>query len=110
MPPAGINKCQVSPSGSLADLVDDAGPLPEPGPLGKKPDIEPDGPTVSSITTTTSSGTNPSDLRRRVYNRRWVVLITVALLNSTNAMLWISYASIANHVDKFYDWNVSLIN
>lgn len=42
----------------------------------------------------------------RVYPRRWVVLIIVALLNNLNTMAWIAYAPIANHVDAFYHYQV----
>ncbi|VDM43950.1 unnamed protein product [Toxocara canis] len=38
----------------------------------------------------------------RVYRRRWIVLATVALLNNSNTMAWIAFASIANHVNVFY--------
>lgn len=38
----------------------------------------------------------------RVYPRRWIVLATVALLNNSNTMVWISFASVANHCDSFY--------
>ena len=42
----------------------------------------------------------------RVYPRRWIVLLVVALLNNSNTMSWIAFAPIANHVDKFYDFPV----
>lgn len=38
----------------------------------------------------------------RLYRRRWIVLATVALLNNSNTMAWIAFASIANHVNVFY--------
>uniref|UniRef100_A0A8R1I4A6 MFS domain-containing protein n=1 Tax=Caenorhabditis japonica TaxID=281687 RepID=A0A8R1I4A6_CAEJA len=38
----------------------------------------------------------------RVYKRRWIVLIAVALLNNTNTMSWISYAPSGNYVNSFY--------
>lgn len=44
----------------------------------------------------------------RLYRRRWIVLATVALLNNSNTMAWIAFASIANHVNVFYG-NVSFI-
>ncbi|TKR58255.1 hypothetical protein L596_029724 [Steinernema carpocapsae] len=37
--------------------------------------------------------------------KRWLVLAVVALLNNTNTITWISFASIANHVDRFYHQN-----
>ncbi|KAE9548869.1 hypothetical protein FO519_007920 [Halicephalobus sp. NKZ332] len=39
----------------------------------------------------------------KVYPRRWIVLLVVALLNNSNTMSWIAFAPIANHVDGFYD-------
>uniref|UniRef100_A0A1I7YXX5 MFS domain-containing protein n=1 Tax=Steinernema glaseri TaxID=37863 RepID=A0A1I7YXX5_9BILA len=38
----------------------------------------------------------------KAYAKRWIVLAVVALLNNTNTLTWISFASIANHVDTFY--------
>lgn len=45
----------------------------------------------------------------RVYPRRWIVLATIAILNCTNTMAWIGFASVANHVNKFYGSDVSTI-
>ncbi|VIO89515.1 Major Facilitator Superfamily protein [Brugia malayi] len=41
----------------------------------------------------------------RVYQRRWIVLAVVALLNNSNTMSWIAFASISNYVDVFYGMN-----
>ncbi|VDM08773.1 unnamed protein product [Wuchereria bancrofti] len=41
----------------------------------------------------------------RVYPRRWIVLAVVALLNNSNTMSWIAFASISNYVDVFYGMN-----
>uniref|UniRef100_A0A915PWX1 Major facilitator superfamily (MFS) profile domain-containing protein n=1 Tax=Setaria digitata TaxID=48799 RepID=A0A915PWX1_9BILA len=41
----------------------------------------------------------------RVYPQRWVVLAVVALLNNSNTMSWIAFASISNYVDAFYGMN-----
>lgn len=38
----------------------------------------------------------------KTYQRRWVVLAVVALLNNLNTMLWIAFSPISNHVDTFY--------
>ncbi|VDK83176.1 unnamed protein product [Litomosoides sigmodontis] len=38
----------------------------------------------------------------RVYPQRWIVLAVVALLNYSNTMSWIAFASISNYVDVFY--------
>ncbi|KAI1721577.1 major facilitator superfamily domain-containing protein [Ditylenchus destructor] len=43
-----------------------------------------------------------SRIALRVYPRRWLVLLIVALLNNANTMTWISFAPVANHVDIFY--------
>uniref|UniRef100_A0A915ENI8 Major facilitator superfamily (MFS) profile domain-containing protein n=1 Tax=Ditylenchus dipsaci TaxID=166011 RepID=A0A915ENI8_9BILA len=39
----------------------------------------------------------------KVYPRRWLILLIVALLNNTNTMTWIAFAPVANHVDSFYN-------
>ncbi|CAB3399960.1 unnamed protein product [Caenorhabditis bovis] len=41
-------------------------------------------------------------LQLKVYKRRWIVLIAIALLNNTNTMSWISYAPSGNYVNTFY--------
>ncbi|VDK54473.1 unnamed protein product [Anisakis simplex] len=48
--------------------------------------------------------TDPAEARigLRLYRRRWIVLAVVALLNNSNTMSWIAFASIANHVNAFY--------
>ncbi|KAM3727317.1 Uncharacterized protein ACO02O_03983 [Dirofilaria immitis] len=38
----------------------------------------------------------------QVYPQRWIVLAVVALLNNSNTMSWIAFASISNYVDAFY--------
>ncbi|EFO24695.2 major facilitator superfamily transporter [Loa loa] len=47
---------------------------------------------------------DPADHRisYRVYPQRWIVLAVVALLNNSNTMSWIAFASISNYVDVFY--------
>lgn len=44
-------------------------------------------------------------IQLRVYKRRWIVLLAVALLNNTNTMSWISYAPSGNYVNSFYGEN-----
>uniref|UniRef100_A0A914CFE4 Major facilitator superfamily (MFS) profile domain-containing protein n=1 Tax=Acrobeloides nanus TaxID=290746 RepID=A0A914CFE4_9BILA len=39
----------------------------------------------------------------KVYPRRWIVLLIVALLNNSNTMSWIAFAPIANYVNPFYN-------
>uniref|UniRef100_A0A0R3RXH0 MFS domain-containing protein n=1 Tax=Elaeophora elaphi TaxID=1147741 RepID=A0A0R3RXH0_9BILA len=41
----------------------------------------------------------------RVYPQRWIVLAVVALLNNSNTLSWIAFASISNYVDAFYGMN-----
>ncbi|VDK62674.1 unnamed protein product [Onchocerca ochengi] len=41
----------------------------------------------------------------KVYPQRWIVLAVVALLNNSNTMSWIAFASISNYVDTFYGMN-----
>ncbi|CAG9540027.1 unnamed protein product [Cercopithifilaria johnstoni] len=41
----------------------------------------------------------------RVYPQRWIVLAVVALLNNSNTVSWIAFASISNYVDAFYGMN-----
>ncbi|CAO4383185.1 unnamed protein product [Caenorhabditis nigoni] len=41
-------------------------------------------------------------IQLRVYKQRWIVLLTVALLNNTNTMSWIGYAPSGNYVNSFY--------
>ena len=43
----------------------------------------------------------------RIYNRRWFVLATVALLNMSINALWISFSSIASSVAFYYNVNPS---
>uniref|UniRef100_F1KWA2 Major facilitator superfamily domain-containing protein 7 n=1 Tax=Ascaris suum TaxID=6253 RepID=F1KWA2_ASCSU len=38
----------------------------------------------------------------RVYRRRWIVVAVVAMLASSNSMLWIAFAAVDNHVTAFY--------
>ncbi|CAI5455198.1 unnamed protein product [Caenorhabditis angaria] len=43
-----------------------------------------------------------AETQLKVYKRRWIVLLTVALLNNTNTITWISYAPVGNFVNNFY--------
>ena len=38
----------------------------------------------------------------RTYNLRWIILLTVSLLNLSNAMSWIALSPVAAVTDKFY--------
>ncbi|VDM36424.1 unnamed protein product [Toxocara canis] len=44
----------------------------------------------------------------RVYRRRWIVLAVVAILASSNSMLWIAFAAVDNHATAFYHAKASL--
>ncbi|CAJ0583593.1 unnamed protein product, partial [Mesorhabditis spiculigera] len=41
-------------------------------------------------------------MQLRVYRRRWLILLIVALLNNTNTISWIAYAPVSNHVNTFF--------
>ncbi|OZC10955.1 hypothetical protein X798_02099 [Onchocerca flexuosa] len=55
----------------------------------------------------TVSEVDPAEHRTsyQVYPQRWIVLAVVALLNNSNTMSWIAFASISNYVDTFYGMN-----
>jgi hypothetical protein len=38
----------------------------------------------------------------KTYQRRWIILAVVALLNNLNTMIWIAFSPISNHVDTYY--------
>eukprot|EP00092_Neocalanus_flemingeri_P028874 GFUD01031352.1.p1 GENE.GFUD01031352.1~~GFUD01031352.1.p1 ORF type:complete len:468 (+),score=76.63 GFUD01031352.1:210-1613(+) len=48
--------------------------------------------------------------RYRTYRRRWLVLITVTLLNLSNNALWISYSAVANVATEYFEQNVNKID
>jgi len=54
--------------------------------------------------------TQSTYFRPTVYKQRWFILIILSWLNFTNALLWISYASISDHVSKFYDVSLDSVN
>ncbi|VDK49416.1 unnamed protein product [Anisakis simplex] len=43
----------------------------------------------------------------RVYRRRWIIVAVVAILASSNSMLWIAFAAVDNHATVFYKANAS---
>lgn len=56
--------------------------------------------------TTDTPVTTPGQLipsaKYRTYKRRWLVLAVVSLLNWSNVLQWIAYATVANYCDQFY--------
>ena len=48
--------------------------------------------------------------RYRTYRRRWLVLITVTLLNLSNNALWISYSAVANVATEYFGKTVNQID
>ncbi|XP_069818307.1 solute carrier family 49 member A3 [Dendropsophus ebraccatus] len=46
----------------------------------------------------------------RLYKKRWLVLLAVCLLNASNAMLWISFAPVADLTAKFLKCSLDTIN
>ncbi|XP_041418752.1 solute carrier family 49 member A3 isoform X2 [Xenopus laevis] len=46
----------------------------------------------------------------RTYKRRWLVLSAVCLLNCTNAMLWMSFAPVADMTASFFQCSLDVVN
>ncbi|XP_067937928.1 solute carrier family 49 member A3-like [Watersipora subatra] len=46
----------------------------------------------------------------KLYKRRWFILFVLSLLQCSNAMIWISYASIADLSATFYHTSVDVVN
>ncbi|XP_056374234.1 solute carrier family 49 member A3 [Hyla sarda] len=46
----------------------------------------------------------------RLYKKRWLMLFAVCLLNSSNAMLWISFAPVADLTAKYLKCSLDTIN
>ncbi|KAF7246764.1 hypothetical protein EG68_08990 [Paragonimus skrjabini miyazakii] len=46
----------------------------------------------------------------RTYRIRWAVVLVLALLNGTNAFLWISFAPVADHFMAFYSTDETFLN
>ncbi|KAA3676975.1 MFS transporter, FLVCR family, MFS-domain-containing protein 7 [Paragonimus westermani] len=46
----------------------------------------------------------------RAYRIRWAVVLMLALLNGTNAFLWISFAPVADHFMAFYSTDETFLN
>ena len=52
----------------------------------------------------------PSSSDYKVYQRRWFVLITVALLNISTNALWMSYPSVANVVSEYFNKSINAVD
>ncbi|XP_023361987.1 solute carrier family 49 member A3 [Sarcophilus harrisii] len=56
----------------------------------------------------------PSALSRlphyQTYKRRWFFLVVVSLLNCSNAMLWLSFAPVADKIAHYFQLSISEIN
>ncbi|XP_063770686.1 solute carrier family 49 member A3 [Pseudophryne corroboree] len=73
----------------------------EDAPLIQDGDREPDSKRCSSV----------SSLRQyQVYRRRWFYLAVVCLINSSNAMLWISFAPVANLTASYFNCSLDTVN
>lgn len=48
--------------------------------------------------------------RYRLYGRRWYVLFVLFVLNVSNAMLWLSFAPIADYTAQYYSTTLNAIN
>ncbi|XP_039614175.1 solute carrier family 49 member A3 [Polypterus senegalus] len=46
----------------------------------------------------------------KVYKRRWIVLLALCLLNCSNALLWLSFAPIADQTSRFYNVTLDQVN
>lgn len=46
----------------------------------------------------------------KVYKRRWYILFVVSILNTSNAMIWITFSPIADVTTHFYDISSSEVN
>ncbi|XP_077201707.1 LOW QUALITY PROTEIN: solute carrier family 49 member A3 [Paroedura picta] len=46
----------------------------------------------------------------QVYRRRWLVLAAVCLLNCSNAMLWLSFAPVADKTSEYFDITLDMVN
>ncbi|CAG2119334.1 unnamed protein product, partial [Medioppia subpectinata] len=52
-----------------------------------------------------TSDSHQNDGHRRIYKRRWIVLIIVSLINICNSGVWISLAPVADRAAHFYETN-----
>ncbi|KAK8391780.1 hypothetical protein O3P69_017424 [Scylla paramamosain] len=52
----------------------------------------------------------PANTTYRVYKQRWLVLLTVVVLNISNAGLWINIAPVAYKAAAFFDVNITDVN
>ncbi|XP_069735915.1 solute carrier family 49 member A3 [Phaenicophaeus curvirostris] len=48
--------------------------------------------------------------RYRTYRRRWVVLAAVCLLNCSNAMLWLTFAPVADKTASYFHISLEMVN
>ncbi|XP_043915041.1 solute carrier family 49 member A3 isoform X2 [Protopterus annectens] len=46
----------------------------------------------------------------RTYTRRWFVLLVVCLLNTSNALLWLSFAPVADQISQYFHISLDKIN
>ncbi|XP_077972584.1 solute carrier family 49 member A3-like [Styela clava] len=46
----------------------------------------------------------------KVYNRRWVILATLAILNISNALQWLAFAPVAYITADFYNIELAIVN
>uniref|UniRef100_A0A1I7WSR5 MFS domain-containing protein n=1 Tax=Heterorhabditis bacteriophora TaxID=37862 RepID=A0A1I7WSR5_HETBA len=52
----------------------------------------------------------PEQIQLRVYERRWLILAVVALLNNTNTMSWIAFAPVSNYVNSYYGESSAIVD
>ncbi|MGH0147929.1 UNVERIFIED_CONTAM: hypothetical protein FKN15_031593 [Acipenser sinensis] len=49
-------------------------------------------------------------LKYKVYKRRWFILLVICILNSSNAMLWLSFAPVADQTAKYFELSLDQVN
>uniref|UniRef100_W5MTM4 Solute carrier family 49 member 3 n=2 Tax=Lepisosteus oculatus TaxID=7918 RepID=W5MTM4_LEPOC len=49
-------------------------------------------------------------LKYKVYKRRWFLLLVICILNSSNSMLWLSFAPVADQTAQFFHATLDQIN
>ncbi|XP_066576327.1 solute carrier family 49 member A3 isoform X2 [Amia ocellicauda] len=49
-------------------------------------------------------------LEYKVYRRRWFILVVICLLNSSNAMIWLSFAPVADQTAQYFNVTLDQIN
>ncbi|KAI9592265.1 major facilitator superfamily domain-containing protein [Syncephalis fuscata] len=62
------------------------------------------------VEVTEYSSNNDGPTVYRLYKMRWIILITIVLVNVANAMIWITYSAIANIGAAYFDVSLTTTN